>query len=200
MRGPGRDRIAPGFGTGGHETGGHETGERVDGRMKALRSFFLAGMIVCLGGCGTVIRGFSQDVAFLTEPPGAAVALSDGRSCVPPCTLAVERTAGVTARVSKPGCLDALREIPSRFPEGGTALLGLADYQTGAAAEHRPNPLTVVLICDSGGPIAFSPYDGPTLDLLNGGQDLDVALTPFDEQAFVRQHDRLFPGPARPTP
>jgi len=161
--------------------------------MKALRLFFLAGMISGLAGCGTFTRGLTQDVAVATVPPGATVTLSDGQSCVAPCTIRVERVTGLTAKASKPGCQETTQELPSSFPEGGTALLGLIDYQTGSAAEHRPNPTTIALTCDAGGPVAFSPYDARTLDLLNGGQDLDVALTPFDENAFTRQHDRLFP-------
>ena len=161
--------------------------------MRTLRRFMLAGLITGLAGCGSLTRSYLQDLTIETEPPGATVALSNGRICLSPCTIRVERVAGLTARVSKPGCRDAIRDLPSTFPEGGTALFSLLDYQTGSAAEHRPNPTTIVLTCDAGGPAALSPYDAKTLDLLNGGQDLDVVLTPFDENAFNRQHDHLFP-------
>ncbi len=167
--------------------------------MKALRLFFLAGMISSLAGCGTFTRGFTQDVAIATAPPGATVTLSDGQTCTAPCTISIDRVAGLKAKVSKPGCQDTLQDLPSTFPEGGTVLLSVIDYQTGSAAEHQPNPLTVTLICDAGGPVTLSPYDDQTLNLLSGGQDLGVSLAPFDETIYVRQHDRFLSRiPSRP--
>lgn len=44
-----------------------------------------------LGGCATVLNGTSQDVAYLSEPEGAAVKISSGQTCVTPCTFSMRR-------------------------------------------------------------------------------------------------------------
>ena len=171
------------------------------GGKRMFHLMILAGLGLWLAGCGTLVRGTSQEVTIVTEPPGAAVALSDGRSCATPCPIAIPGPYTVTARIAKPGCTDVVRDLPSSFPEGGTALLSTIDYQTGAAAEHSPNPLTIALACgDARETVSFSPYDAKTIDLLNGGQDLDVALPAFDPQAGRRQLSRAVPAalPAGP--
>ena len=164
------------------------------GGKRMLHLMVLAGLGLWLAGCGTLDRGTSQEVTIVTDPPGATVALSDGRSCTTPCPVAISGPETVTARISKPTCTDVVRDLPSTFPEGGTALLSTIDYQTGAAAEHLPNPLTITLACgEARETVSFSPYDQKTIDLLNGGQYLDVTMPTFDPQAGRRQFPRTAP-------
>ena len=161
--------------------------------MKALRLFSLAVLAVSLAGCGTAIRGFSQNVAFETTPPGATLTLAGGKSCIAPCTLSLERVASVMVRASKPGCQDALRELPSTYSNHATMLISLADYQVGSAAGHRPGRVAINLTCNGKGPTVLMPYDDATMALLNGDQDQDSAALPFDKIAAEEQPSRLMP-------
>ena len=161
--------------------------------MKALRLVFLACVIPCLAGCDSLSGAFPEDVAIETSPPNAAVTLSNGETCVAPCTVKVDRTASPSIRAAKPGCEDAVQTIQSNVPEGGTIALGFIDFGTGRAAEHQPNPTAIKLICSERKPVEMSPFDDATIALLHGGQLEDATLPPFDENAFQREHHRLFP-------
>ena len=161
--------------------------------MKALRLISLAVLAVSLAGCGTVVRGFSQDVTFETTPPGATLTLASGKSCIAPCTLSLERVASVTVRASKPGCQDALRELSSNYSNHGTMLLTLADFQAGSAAGHRPGRVAINLTCNGKGPTVLMPYDDATMALLNGDQEQDSASLPFDKIAAEEQPNQLMP-------
>ena len=158
--------------------------------MKALRLFLLAGLLSGLAACGTVINGSSQDVTIQTTPPGASIALSDGQSCVSPCTLAIDRTASPLLTASKPVCQHAQQELASLYPEGGTAWHSVVDWQTGAPAEHRQNPVTIALNCDPAGTVTVDPYDDKTIALIKGEPDDKAELPPFDAEAFLRQRNR----------
>ncbi|MEI7606507.1 MAG: hypothetical protein WCJ64_03890 [Rhodospirillaceae bacterium] len=161
--------------------------------MKALRLFVLAGLVSGLAACGTMINGFTQDVTIQTTPPGATVALPDGQSCVSPCTLTIDRTTSPLLTASKPGCQHVQREVPSLFPEGGTAWHSVVDWQTGASAEHRPNPVDIALDCDPGSMVTLDPYDDKTIALIKGEADGMGKLPPFDAEAFLRLRNRALP-------
>ncbi len=161
--------------------------------MVALRLFFLAGVITCLGGCGVFTRGLSQDVAVVTIPAGAALTFSNGTTCASPCSVTIDRLATLTVRAEKPGCEPTIRDVSSAFPEGGTSWLSAFDFEVGSAAEHQPNPATITLVCSGGKPIAMTPFDDRTMTLLHDDQELSVVLEPFDAGAYQRAHPRMFP-------
>ena len=162
--------------------------------MKTLRLLFMAGVISCLAGCGTVMRDASETIAIETVPPGATVTLPGGPSCVAPCALVVERVSSPTIKASKPGCGETFQSMPSTFPEGGTTWLSFIDYGTGRAAEHQPNPTAVKLLCNDGQAVTISPYDDATIALLHGGQLEDEVLPPVDESAYRGEQPRPSPG------
>jgi hypothetical protein len=121
-----------------------------------MRAALLAAM-AGLGGCATLSRGLDDEVAVVSEPPGAAVASSIGARCdATPCTLHVGRRGTFTVTVSKPGYASQTVEVATRISGAGAALatenvatagLGLAvDAATGAVLEHTPNPVSVKLI------------------------------------------------------
>lgn len=109
-----------------------------------------------LGGCATLTRGTSDEVAVISSPEGAAVTTDLGVGCAAtPCTLTVERNAVFDVTVSKPGYASRTVPVATRISGAGAALasenvttagLGIAvDATTGAALEHVPNPVDVTL-------------------------------------------------------
>lgn len=54
-----------------------------------MKAFFLA--LIFLTGCATMVRGTTQQVAFDSDPPGAAVEFQ-GIKCVTPCAIEATRT------------------------------------------------------------------------------------------------------------
>lgn len=116
----------------------------------------LAPVAVALGGCATLERGLDDEVAVISEPPGAAVTSSVGAGCAAtPCTLTVRRSAAFTVTVSMPGYGSRTVEVGTRLSGTGAALatenvatggLGLVvDAATGGALEHVPSPVDVAL-------------------------------------------------------
>lgn len=103
-----------------------------------------------LAGCATVTRGSSGNVDFTSEPAGATVELSNGLSCVTPCSVRLKRRDTVTA-VFKLNGQERQVFVDTRVAGSGAAgvagnvliggVVGLAvDAATGAALEHFPNP------------------------------------------------------------
>lgn len=107
-------------------------------------------------GCGTAIRGTKEDVAVQTQPAGALVTTDIGMSCIGPCILNVPRKKSFTATASAEGYLPASVSVGTRFSGAGAAGLGgniilggviggAVDIATGAAKDHFPNPVVLVL-------------------------------------------------------
>ncbi len=169
--------------------------------MVALRLFLLAGLACCLAGCGTFTRGFSQEIAITTDPPGANVSLTDGQTCVAPCKLSVKRVSSLKIKATKSDCRDVTQELPTSFPETGTALLSFIDYQTGSAAEHQPNPVMITLSCGSTGTVELNPFPDQSLSLLQSSvNELDPTMSPADEALFAKRTGRqvIKPAPFEP--
>ncbi len=113
-------------------------------------------LAAALAGCATLTRGVSDEVAVISDPPGAVVTTTLGSGCAAtPCTLDVSRDAAFTVTVAKPGYASQSVAVTTRISSIGaatatenisTAGLGLAvDAATGAILEHVPNPVSVVL-------------------------------------------------------
>lgn len=114
------------------------------------------GLMAALGGCATLTRGTQDDVAVVSDPPGASVATSIGVGCAAtPCSVTVARDAVFSVTIAKEGYASQTVAVATRLSGTGAALatenlatagLGLAvDAATGAALEHVPNPVSVVL-------------------------------------------------------
>jgi hypothetical protein len=86
-------------------------------------------LALALGGCGSVTRGFNNQVQFLSEPPGAEVRTSMGHLCMTPCTLEFGRRDDFTVMFSKPGYMPQQVAVQSRITPG----------------DHCPNPVSVTL-------------------------------------------------------
>ena len=109
-----------------------------------------------LGGCATLTRGMRDEVAVISDPPGAVVTTTLGTGCAAtPCTLDVARDAVFTVTVSKSGYGSLSVAVGTRLSGTGAALtseniatagLGVVvDAATGAVLEHVPNPVSVTL-------------------------------------------------------
>lgn len=123
--------------------------------MRRVRAFGLV-LVTGLGGCATFMRGMEDEVAVMSDPPGAAVETTLGIGCAAtPCSLHVARDAVFSVTVSKPGYASETVAVTTRVSSAGAAAatenlttggLGLVvDAATGATLEHVPNPVRVTL-------------------------------------------------------
>ena len=110
-----------------------------------------------LSACASVVRGTSEQVAFVSEPPGATMTSNTKYACpATPCSIEVERTDEFDATFAKPGYHP--QTIPVRTQMVGAGAAGLAgnvlvggiigigvDAATGATLDHTPNPVVANL-------------------------------------------------------
>lgn len=115
----------------------------------------------CVGACGSITRGTTEKMAFLTEPPGALMTTTKGYACpATPCSLDVDRSDEFDVTFTKPGYQPQM--VPVRTKVAGTGAAGFAgnllaggvigmgvDAATGAAMDHTPNPVSVTLVPDA---------------------------------------------------
>ena len=121
-----------------------------------MRVAFVAAACGLLAGCASITRGTTDQVHFLSEPPGANVQTSLGHACLTPCMLVIPRKDAFTVSFSKPDFHPVQFEVVKRVPLDGAAgfagnvLIGgavgmVADAATGAAFDHCPKPVSVKL-------------------------------------------------------
>lgn len=124
-----------------------------------MRTGFAAVLIaVSVGACGSITRGTTEKMAFLSEPSGATMTTTRGYACpATPCSLEVERSDEFDVTFAKPGFQPAI--VPVRTKVVGAGAAGMAgnvlaggvigigvDAYTGAALDHTPNPVSVSLV------------------------------------------------------
>src|SRR3954464_704982 len=112
----------------------------------------------CLG-CASATRGTTESISIASTPPGATAdvsGLDNPTACVTPCVVQVKRSADVTIAINKPGyepeVIPLTKEVAGAGAAGfaGNVLVGGVvgmgvDAVTGAALDHKPNPVTVIL-------------------------------------------------------
>ena len=110
-------------------------------------------------GCASVTRGTTENISISSTPAGATAditGLDIPTACVTPCVVQAKRNADITVTVSKEGyepqTIPLTKEIPGAGAAGfaGNVLLGGlvgmgVDAATGAALDHKPNPVIVTL-------------------------------------------------------
>jgi len=110
-------------------------------------------------GCASVTRGTTENISISSTPAGATAevaGLDIPTACVTPCVVQAKRNADITVTVSKEGyepqVIPLTKEIPGTGAAGfaGNVLLGGlvgmgVDAATGAALDHKPNPVIVTL-------------------------------------------------------
>jgi hypothetical protein len=123
-----------------------------------IRLLLVAIAAPCLG-CASVTRGTTENISISSTPSGATAdiaGLDIPTACVTPCVVQAKRNADITVTINKEGyepqIVPLTKEIPGSGAAGfaGNVLLGGVvgmgvDAVTGAALDHKPNPVIVTL-------------------------------------------------------
>jgi PEGA domain len=110
-------------------------------------------------GCASVTRGTTENISIATTPTGATAEITGleiPTACVAPCVVQAKRSADITVTVSKEGYEPQTIPLTKEIPGSGAAgfagniqaggLIGMGvDAATGAAQDHKPNPVIVTL-------------------------------------------------------
>jgi hypothetical protein len=124
-----------------------------------IRLLMAAALALPCIGCASVTRGTTENISISSTPPGATAELSgldNPTACVTPCVVVAKRNADITVTINKEGyepqVVPLTKEIPGTGAVGfaGNVLVGGlvgmgVDAATGAAMDHKPNPVTVTL-------------------------------------------------------
>lgn len=124
-----------------------------------IRLLLAAALALPCVGCASVTRGTTENISISTTPSGATADISGldiPTACVTPCVVQAKRNADITVTINKEGyepqTIPLTKDIPGSGAAGfaGNLLLGGVvgmgvDAVTGAALDHKPNPVIVTL-------------------------------------------------------
>lgn len=124
-----------------------------------IRLLLAAALALPCVGCASVTRGTTENISISTTPSGATADISGldiPTACVTPCVVQAKRNADVTVSINKPGyepeTIPLTKEVPATGAAGfagnllAGGLIGMGvDAATGAAQDHKPNPVIVTL-------------------------------------------------------
>ena len=124
-----------------------------------IRLLLAAALALPCVGCASVTRGTTENISIATTPSGATADISGldiPTACVTPCVVQAKRNADITVTINKDGyepqVIPLTKEVPGSGAAGfaGNVLLGGVvgmgvDAVTGAALDHKPNPVIVTL-------------------------------------------------------
>jgi hypothetical protein len=124
-----------------------------------IRLLLAAVLAVPCVGCASVTRGTTENISISSTPAGATAELSgldNPTACVTPCVVVAKRNAEITVTVTKEGYEPQVIPLTKEIPGAGAAgfagnvlvggLIGMGvDAATGAAQDHKPNPVIVTL-------------------------------------------------------
>lgn len=124
-----------------------------------MRILGMLALGAALGGCASATRGWDEQINLASTPSGAIAKLngpSNSPSCVTPCVVQVRRSDEISVTFEKEGfepqVVALTKEIAGTGAAGfaGNLLLGGiigmgVDAATGAALDHKPNPVIVTL-------------------------------------------------------
>lgn len=124
-----------------------------------MRILGIVALCAFAGGCASVTRGTTENLSVASTPSGAEAVISGldvPTTCMTPCSVVVKRNADLSVTVQKPGfepqTVQLTREIQTTGAAGfaGNVLLGGlvgmgVDAATGAARDHKPNPVIITL-------------------------------------------------------
>ena len=113
---------------------------------------------MAMAGCASATRGWTEQISIASSPSGAhaTVSGSENHTCVTPCAVQVNRNSDLQVKIEKDGfepeVVVLTKEIASTGAAGfaGNILLGGivgmgVDAASGAALDHKPNPVIVTL-------------------------------------------------------
>ena len=112
-----------------------------------------------LGGCASVTRGTTETISISSTPSGAEAEISGleaPMTCTTPCAVVAKRNADISVTIKKEGYEAQVVQLTKEIPAAGAAgfagnviaggLIGMGvDAATGAATDHKPNPVIVTL-------------------------------------------------------
>jgi hypothetical protein len=124
-----------------------------------IRLLLSAAIALPCFGCASVTRGTTENISISTTPAGATADISGleiPTACVTPCVVQAKRNADITVTINKEGYEPQIIPLTKEVPGSGAAgfagnilaggLIGMGvDAATGAAQDHKPNPVIVTL-------------------------------------------------------
>lgn len=129
------------------------------GNHPMMRLLLAAAIVLPCLGCASVTRGTTENISVSTTPAGATADISGleiPTACVTPCVVVAKRNADITVTINKEGYEPQIIPLTKEIPGSGAAgfagnilaggLIGMGvDAATGAAQDHKPNPVIVTL-------------------------------------------------------
>lgn len=129
------------------------------GKNLMMRLLLAAAIALPCVGCASVTRGTTENISIATTPSGATADISGleaPTACVTPCVIQAKRNADITVTINKEGYQSQVIPLTKEIPGSGAAgfagnilaggLIGMGvDAATGAALDHKPNPVIVTL-------------------------------------------------------
>jgi hypothetical protein len=124
-----------------------------------MRIVGVVALAAALGGCASVTRGTSENISISSTPSGAEATITGlevPTACITPCAIIAKRNADITVTFAKDGYQTEVVELTKEIPGTGAAgfagnilaggLIGMGvDAATGAAQDHKPNPVIVTM-------------------------------------------------------
>lgn len=124
-----------------------------------MRLVGIAALSVVLGGCASVTRGTTENISISSTPSGveaAVTGLEVPTTCTTPCAVVAKRSADITITFEKEGYQSQTVQLTKEVSGTGAAgfagnllaggLIGMGvDAATGAATDHKPNPVIVTM-------------------------------------------------------
>ena len=124
-----------------------------------MRILAIAVLCAAVGGCASVTRGTTENISIASTPSGAEAVVSGlevPTTCTTPCAIVAKRNADVSIAFKKEGYEPQIVQLTTEIPGSGAAgfagnilaggLIGMGvDAVTGAATDHKPNPVIVTL-------------------------------------------------------
>jgi hypothetical protein len=124
-----------------------------------MRMLGFAALGVMLGGCASVTRGTTENISISSTPSGVEAVVSGldiPTTCTTPCSIVVKRSADISIAFEKAGYESQTIQLTKEIPATGAAgfagniiaggIVGMGvDAVTGAAQDHKPNPVIVTM-------------------------------------------------------
>jgi hypothetical protein len=124
-----------------------------------MRFLGVVALAAALGCCASVTRGTTENISISSTPSGAEATISGldvPTACVTPCAIVAKRNADISVSFAKEGFQPETIQLTKEVPATGAAgfagnivaggLVGMGvDAVTGAAQDHKPNPVIVTL-------------------------------------------------------
>ena len=124
-----------------------------------MRVVGIVALAAALGGCASVTRGTTENISIASTPAGAEATISGlevPTTCTTPCAIVAKRSADISITFAKPGYQTEVVTLTKEVPVNGAAgfagnilaggLIGMGvDAATGAAQDHKPNPVMMTL-------------------------------------------------------